>query len=157
MLFRSVKAPFDGVVFNQKVTQGPVQQGEELLSILPKNQELVMEVKITNRDIGFISQGMKAKVKLATFPFQEFGIIKGTILQISSDAVVEKDSQGRDMGPVFPARIRLTQSSARLRGRTVDFTPGMAGSAEVVTRKKSILSFITEPITKRFNEAFSVR
>ena len=153
----TVKAPFDGVVFNQKVTQGPVQQGEELLSILPKDQELVMEVKITNRDIGFISQGMDVKVKLATFPFQEFGIIKGTILQISSDAVVEKDSQGRDMGPVFPARIRLTQSSAKLRGRTVDFTPGMAGSAEVVTRKKSILSFITEPITKRFNEAFSVR
>jgi HlyD family secretion protein len=153
----TVKAPFDGVVFNQKVTQGPVQQGEELLSILPKDQDLVMEVKITNRDIGFITPGMRAKVKLATFPFQEFGIIEGEVLQISSDAVVEKDAQGRDMGPVFPAKIRLKQSSAKLRGRDVEFTPGMAGSSEIVTRKKSILSFVTEPITKRFNEAFSVR
>jgi HlyD family secretion protein len=153
----TVRAPFDGVVFNQKVTQGPVQQGEELLSILPKNQDLVMEVKITNRDIGFIQPGMRAKIKLATFPFQEFGIIEGEVLQISSDAVVEKDAQGRDMGPVFPARIQLKQTSAKLRGREVEFTPGMAGSAEVVTRQKSILSFVTEPITKRFNEAFSVR
>jgi hypothetical protein len=42
-------------------------------------------------------------------------------------------------------------------GQEVEFTPGMMANAEIVTRKKSILTFIVEPITRRFNEAFSVR
>ena len=97
----TVKAPFDGTIYNQKVTQGPVQQGEELLSILPMNKEIVMEVKVSNRDIGFIRPGMRTKIKLATFSFQEFGIVEGEVLQVSADGVVEKDAQGRETGPVF--------------------------------------------------------
>ncbi len=153
----TVTAPFDGTVYNIKVTQGPVQQGEELLSISPSNQDLVLEVKVPNRDIAFISPGMNAKIKLATFPYQEFGIIEGEVLQISPDAVVEKDENGRDMGPVFLAKIRLNKNAIRVRGQDVELTPGMAGVAEIVTRKKSILSFLIEPVTKKFSEAFSVR
>ncbi|MGV0025027.1 HlyD family type I secretion periplasmic adaptor subunit [Phormidesmis priestleyi] len=153
----SVKAPFDGKVYNLKVTQGPVQQGEELLSISPANQDLVLEVKVLNRDIGFIQPGMKAKVKLATFPFQEFGVVEGEVVSVSPDAVVEKDENGRDMGPVFLTRVRLDKRAIDVRGKTVELTPGMAASAEIVTRKKSILTFITEPVTRRFSEAFSVR
>jgi HlyD family secretion protein len=153
----TVKAPFDGTVFNQKVTQGPVQQGEELLSILPTNQDIIMEVKVTNRDIGFIYPGMKAKIKLATFSFQEFGIIEGEVLQVSADAVVEKNAQGQDMGPVFPCKVKLSKNTLMVKDRQVEFSPGMAGTAELVIRKKTILSFITEPITKRLSEATSVR
>jgi HlyD family secretion protein len=153
----SVKAPFDGKVYNVKVTQGPVQQGEELLSISPTDQDLVLEVKVLNRDIGFIQPGMRAKVKLATFPYQEFGIVEGDVVSVSPDAVVEKDENGRDMGPVFLTRVRLTKRAIDVRGKAVELTPGMAASAEIVTRKKSILTFITEPVTRRFSEAFSVR
>jgi HlyD family secretion protein len=153
----SVKAPFDGTVYNVKVTQGPVQQGEELLSLLPKDQDLVLEVKVMNRDIGFIRPGMKAKVKLATFPYQEFGLVEGELISISPDAVVEKDEQGRDMGPVFPAKVRLSKTAINVRGSDTPLTPGMVATADIVTRKKSILSFILEPITRKFSEAFSVR
>jgi len=153
----TVTAPFDGTVYNLKVTQGPVQQGEELLSILPANQDLVLEVKVLNRDIGFIRPEMNAKVKLTTFPYQEFGVIEGEVLQISPDAVVEKDENGRDMGPVFLAKVRLNKNVVSVRGRNVELTPGMTGVAEIVTRKKSILSFLLEPVTKKFSEAFSVR
>ncbi|NJR50986.1 MAG: HlyD family efflux transporter periplasmic adaptor subunit [Leptolyngbyaceae cyanobacterium CSU_1_3] len=153
----SVKAPFDGKVYNVKVTNGPVQQGEELLSILPENQDLVLEVKVLNRDIGFIHPGMKAKVKLATFPYQEFGVVEGEVIQVSPDAVVEKDENGRDMGPVFPTRVRLSKNAIEVRDRKVELTPGMAASADIVTRKRSILTFIVEPVTRRFSEAFSVR
>ncbi len=153
----TVKAPFDGTVYNQKVTQGPVQQGEELLSILPMNKEIVMEVKLSNRDVGFVYPGMRAKIKLATFPFQEFGIVDGEVLQVSADGVPEKDAQGREVGPVFLCRVKLEKSSVTVKGKNVDFSPGMAGTAELVIRKKTVLSFITEPITKRLSEATSVR
>ncbi|HEY9874341.1 MAG TPA: HlyD family efflux transporter periplasmic adaptor subunit, partial [Candidatus Obscuribacterales bacterium] len=56
----TIKAPVSGTIYSVKATKGPVQSGEELLSILPEGEELVLEVKVLNRDIGFIAKGMKA-------------------------------------------------------------------------------------------------
>ncbi|BAU07143.1 hemolysin D [Fischerella major NIES-592] len=148
----TIEAPVSGTVYRVKATKGPVQSGEELLSILPDGEELLLEVKVLNRDIGFIRQGMKAKVKMATFPFQEFGVVDGEVLQVSPNAIVDKE-----LGLVFPTRIKLAKHSLMVRGQEVGFTPGMAANGEIVTRKKSVLTFILEPVTRRFSEAFSVR
>lgn len=123
-----------------------------MLSILPAGEDILLEVKVLNRDIGFIRPGMTAKVKMATFPFQEFGTIDGKVVQISPNAVVDKD-----LGLVFPTRIQLSQHSIKVRGEEVAFTPGMSANGEIVTRQKSVLTFIIEPVTRRFSEAFSVR
>ncbi|HEY9671422.1 MAG TPA: HlyD family efflux transporter periplasmic adaptor subunit [Waterburya sp.] len=148
----TIEAPVSGSIYSVKATKGPVQAGEELLSILPDGEQLVLEVKVLNRDIGFIREGMPAKVKMATFPFQEFGTIDGEVLQVSPNAIVDKN-----LGLVFPTRIKLKQHSIKVRGQDVAFTPGMAATGEIVTRKKSILTFLIEPVSRRFNEAFSVR
>lgn len=147
-----IRSPFAGTIYSVKATRGPVQSGEELLSILPEGEELLLEVKVLNRDIGFIRQGMRAKVKLATFPFQEFGTIDGEVVQVSPNATADKD-----LGLVFPTRIKLAKHSVNLRGQEVKLTPGMSATGEIVTRKKSVLTFLLEPVTRRFNEAFSVR
>ncbi len=148
----TIKAPVAGTIYKIKATKGPVQAGEELLSILPAGQELQLEVKVLNRDIGFIHEGMQAKVKMATFPFQEFGTVEGEVVQVSPNAVVDKE-----LGLVFPTRIKLSKHSMQVRGQEVPFTPGMSASGGIVTRRKSILTFIIEPVTRRFSEAFSVR
>ena len=148
----TIKAPVAGTIYKIKATKGPVQSGEELLSILPEGEEMLLEVKVLNRDIGFINQGMKAKVKIATFPFQEFGVVEGEVLQISPNAIIDKE-----LGLVFPTRIKLSKHSLNVRGQQVEFNPGMAANAEIVTRQKSVLTLIIEPITRRFSEAFSVR
>ena len=147
-----VKAPVPGMIYKIQATKGPVQTGEELLSILPDGEELLLEVKVLNRDIGFIREGMKAKVKMATFPFQEFGTIDGKVVQLSPNAVLDQD-----LGLVFPARIKLNKHHIMVKGRKVSLTPGMTASGEIVTRQKSVLTFIMEPVTRRFSEAFSVR
>lgn len=148
----TLEAPVAGTVYSIKATKGPVQAGEELLSILPQGEELVLEVKVLNRDIGFIRQGMKAKVKMAAFSFQEFGTIEGEVVKVSPNAIIDKE-----LGLVFPTRIKLYQHSINVRGQEVAFTPGMAATGEIVTRKKSILTFLIEPVTRRFSEGFSVR
>ncbi|HLO86380.1 MAG TPA: HlyD family efflux transporter periplasmic adaptor subunit, partial [Nostocaceae cyanobacterium] len=148
----TVKAPVGGTIYRIKATKGPVQSGEELLSILPEGEQMLLEVKVLNRDIGFIRPGQKAKVKMATFPFQEFGTVDGVVDQVSPNAIVDKE-----LGLVFPTRIKLDKHSINVRGQQVQFTPGMAANAEIVTRQKSVLTFILEPITRRFSEAFSVR
>jgi HlyD family secretion protein len=151
---QTIRAPIAGRIYNVQATlgEGTVEPGEELLSILPDGEDLMLDVKILNRDIGFVKEGMLAKVKLATFPFQEFGTIEGTVVQISPNATVDKD-----LGPVFGASIRLNQISVRVHNEDVPLTPGMVATAEIVTRQRSILTFLLEPITRRFDEAFSVR
>lgn len=150
----TIRAPISGRVYNVQATlsEGTVEPGEELLSILPEGDELELSVKVLNRDIGFIQEGMRAKVKLVTFPFQEFGTLEGTVTQISPNATVDKD-----LGLVFNAQIALTENSVRVYNRDVELTPGMAATAEIVTRQRTILTFLMEPITRRFDEAFSVR
>lgn len=148
----TITSPFTGTVYSVKATKGPVQSGEELLSILPEGEELMLEVKVLNRDIGFIREGMKAKVKMATFPFQEFGTVDGTVVKISPNSITDKE-----LGLVFPTRIKLSKHSVEVRGKQVAFTPGMSASGEIVTRQKSVLTFLIEPVTRRFSEAFSVR
>jgi HlyD family secretion protein len=149
-----IRAPIDGRIYNIEATigEGTIEPNEELLSILPEGEELMLEAKVLNRDIGFISPGMRVKIKVATFPFQEFGTIEGEVVQISPNATAD-----RDLGLVFMARIRMSRTTVRVRGQDVELAPGMAATAEIVTRQKTVLTFLTEPITRRFDEAFSVR
>lgn len=150
----TIRAPIDGTVYNLQATlaEGTVQPGKELLSILPDGEALVLEVQVLNRDIGFISPGMPVKVKVATFPFQEFGTIAGEVIQVSPNATVDQE-----LGPVFPTRVKLSQTSLPVYGKPVELSPGMAATAEIVTRQRSVLTFLLEPITRRFSEAFQAR
>ena len=151
---QKITAPLSGKIYNLEASLGArtVQPGDEVLSILPTDHQLILEVKVLNRDVGFIKVGQAAKVKVATFPFQEFGVIKGKVLSISPNATADKD-----LGPVFKAKIKLDRSAVQVNGQAVELTPGMTASAEIVTRKRSVLTFLMEPVTKRFDEAFSVR
>jgi HlyD family secretion protein len=151
---QTITAPVAGKVYDIQTTLGErsVAPGQELLSILPNDEAIVLEVKLLNRDIGFISPGMRAKVKLATFPFQEFGIVEGEVIQVSPNATVDKD-----LGPVFKTKVQLKQKDILVKGKPVALTPGMAATAEIVTRQRSVLTFLLEPITRRFSEAFTTR
>jgi HlyD family secretion protein len=151
---QTITAPISGKVYDLQTTLGErsVAPGQELMSILPDDQDLLLEVKVLNRDIGFIHEGMRTKVKLATFPFQEFGIIDGEVMQVSPNATMDKD-----LGPVFETKIKLNKSEVLVHGKPVELAPGMAATAEIVTRQRSILTFLLEPITRRFDEAFSPR
>jgi HlyD family secretion protein len=151
---QTITAPISGKIYNVQTTlaQRSVESGEELLSILPDGQNLLLEVKVLNRDIGFISEGMRAKIKIATFPFQEFGTIEGEVIKLSPNATVDKD-----LGLVYKARVKLNRTTVKVHNQNVELSPGMAATAEIVTRQRSVLTFLLEPVTRRFSEAFSTR
>jgi HlyD family secretion protein len=152
----TLKAPVDGTIYSVKVApaQSVIQAGQEVLTILPnQNQQgLVLKVNVLNKDIGFISPGMDAKVKLETFSFQEFGTLKGKVIQVSPNGVMDEK-----LGVVFPTQIQLKENIVNVRGKDVAIKPGMIATGEIVTRQRTILSFLLEPIAKRLDEAFSVR
>ena len=129
-----------------------MQPGDEVLSIVPDGEELILEANVQNQDVGFVRSGMRVKVKLATFPYQEFGMVEGTVSKVSPNAVNEQNG-----GLVFPVQVQLKQRSVRTSDYEVLLSPGMAASAEIVTRQKTVMSFLLDPITASWDRAFSVR
>lgn len=150
----TVRAGVTGIVYNIKVskTGSTVQPGDEVLSIVPDGEALILEANVQNQDVGFVRSGMRVKVKLANFPYQEFGMVEGTVSKVSPNAVNEQNGK-----LVFPIQIRLKQRSVRTHDREVLLSPGMAASAEIVTRLKTVMSFLLDPITASWDRAFSVR
>ena len=149
-----IVAPISGKIYNiqTSLAERTIAPGQDLLSILPDSHDLLVEAKVLNRDIGFVKEGMRVKVKVATFPFQEFGTIDGEVVKLTPNATLDKD-----LGLVYTVRIMLKHKTINVEGKDVELTPGMAVTAEVVTRKRSILTFMLEPITRRFSEALTER
>ncbi len=153
---QNIVAPIDGTVYNIKVnlSQGTVQSGEELLSVAPVGKvglEPVLEVDLPAQYQGFVNAGMRAKVKIDTFSYQEFGTVDGVVIYISPNAV-SKDNSGKQ---VFPTRIRLKQSFLKVGEGYKTITPGMPVTGEIVMREKTVLRLLLDPITQKVDDVFS--
>ncbi|WP_373524820.1 HlyD family efflux transporter periplasmic adaptor subunit [Nostoc sp.] len=149
-----ITAPISGRVYNIKVNQGQgvVQSGEELLSILPEGKEPLLEVDLPNQYKAFVHEKMKAKVKIDSLNYQEFGIIDGEVVDVSPNAVVKDKDSGK---AVYPTRIKLDPVMLKKRGLDKQLTAGMTAEGDIVMRQKSVLSLLLEPVTRKFDDVFS--
>lgn len=153
---QNIIAPTAGIVHNIKVnlSQGTVQSGEELLSIAPVGkigEEPVLEVDLPAQYQGFVNEGMRAKVKIDTFSYQEFGTVDGTVIYISPNAV----SRNNSVKQVFPTRIKLKTNLLRVGEGYKRITSGMPVTGEIVMREKTVLRLLLDPITRRVDDVFS--
>ncbi len=153
---QNIIAPIAGKVYNIKVnlSQGTVQSGEELLSIAPVGkvgEEPVLEVDLPAQYQGFVNEGMRAKVKIDTFSYQEFGTLNGTVIYISPNAV-SRDNSGKQ---VFPTRIKLKTNLIRVGEGYKIITSGMPVTGEIVMREKTVLRLLLDPITRKVDDVFS--
>ena len=148
--WQTVRAPVDGTVFGLQVftTGDVVTAGAPLLSIAPADDELVLDILIMNKDIGFVSIGDPVAVKVEAFPFTRYGLIEGTLSRISADAMVDEQ-----MGPVFSARVTLSEPFVGKENFRRPIASGMTATAEVKTGKRRIIDFILSPIAKAGSEA----
>jgi hemolysin D len=144
--YSDVKAPVGGTIFNLKATApGHVANtAENILTIVPDNS-LIAKVTITNRDIGFVRPGMKVDVRIDSFPFSEFGDVKGEIISIGSDALPPTELQ-----PVytFPAIIKLSRQSLNASGKEIRLQSGMSLNANIRVRERTVMSIFTDMFVK---------
>jgi HlyD family secretion protein len=153
--YQEVRAPSDGFVFDLKVTSpGFVANSvEPILKVVPDNT-LMAEVFVTNKDIGFVKQEMPVDVRIDTFPFSEFGDVKGKLVSIGSDALPPDQFHPYYR---FPVKVQLDQQSLRVRDREILLQSGMAVSVNIKVRQRSVLSIFTETFTQQFDSLKSVR
>lgn len=156
--YQELRAPVDGTVFDLQASPGFVPksgQSEALLKIVPKDH-LIAQVDITNADIGFVRVGQKADIRIDSFPYSEYGDIKGEIIWVGTDAL-PPDELHKEYR--FPAKIRLDQQSLRLQdANSGPLQSGMSVSANVkINENRTVLSLFTELFSKKVDTLKEIR
>lgn len=153
--YQQLKAPVNGVVFDLKPSSAGFGVGETqtLLKIVP-NDNLVASVHLTNKDIGFVREGMDVDVRVDSFPSTEFGSIKGKLTWVGSDAL--PPTQERPFY-AFPAKIKLDSQTLSVNGKPISLQSGMAINSSIIVRKRPVLSILTDLFDKQVKNIESIR
>jgi hemolysin D len=151
----TITAPIAGTVQQLAIhtVGGVVTPAQALMLIVPEEAQMEIEAWVANKDIGFIYEGQNAEIKVETFNFQKYGILDAKLVDISTDAVDDKEK-----GLVYRAILRTEQDHFALaNGRKVYLTAGMAVTAEVKTRQKRIIEYFMDPFIKYRSEGLRER
>ncbi len=153
----TITAPCDGRVYSLAVhtVGGIVTDAQPLMMIVPDDVTLEFEVWADNKDIGFIKEGQEAEVKVDTFNFQKFGVVKADVEEISADA--NSDSKDPAKDKKFRLVLRPTDDNIMIFGKKAELTPGMSVNAEIKIREKRIIDFFMDPFRRYTSEALRER
>ena len=149
-----LRAPVDGLVKDLAThTAGSVlAPGAVLMTVVPEGEALLAEVWLQNQDVGFVRAGQPVKLKLATFPFQRYGMLEGRVVQISADASERSADAGRAT-LAYRAQVELSTQELRAEGITHALLAGMQLSAEIRLAERTVLEYLLSPVQKLAREA----
>jgi len=139
----TITSPTEGIITTINV-RGPgevLQQGQTVAMIAPSHVPLVVETLLADKDIAFVQRGQMAKLKFEAFPFQDYGVVEGTVIEVSPDAT-NKAGVNYYKVTIAPNMTSSTQE------RNIMLRPGLSVSAEIVTERRTVLSLMLEPVRK---------
>jgi len=150
-----LRSPVDGVVNDLQVTTigGFVQAGQKVMEVVPMGDKLLVETRIKPSDIAFIKVGDKALVKVTAYDFSTYGGLDGRVVQVSADSIydeVEREAY-------FNVIVETDKSFLESAGRKLPITPGMMTDTQIITGRKSILSYLLKPVLRARSEALRER
>ncbi|MGF1604004.1 MAG: HlyD family efflux transporter periplasmic adaptor subunit [Thermosynechococcaceae cyanobacterium] len=153
MKYQELRAPVDGVVFDLKANAPGfvVQASQPVLKIVPADN-LQAKVFITNQDIGFVKKNfdregdLEVDVRIDSFPFSEFGDVKGTLSSIGSDALPPTEVRPFYS---FPAMIDLKSQKLIKNDLNLPLQSGMSVNVNIKVRKRTLMSIFTDQFTKQ--------
>lgn len=150
-------APVDGKVNNIAVTTigGVVRPGDTIMQLLPTSSDLVVEAKVWPVDIAYVKEGQTASVKLDAYDYSIFGAMNGEVIYISPDTLMEKSPQGDK--PYYRVQIRIAGAQVAAREDEIVIKPGMTASVDIKAMERTVLSYLTKPITKTLSEGLGER
>lgn len=150
----NIKSPVDGIV--QEVATftegGVVTTAQTLMVIVPEGERLDVKAMISNKDIGFVHVGQPVVVKVEAFPYTRYGYLYGTVKNVSTEAINDKEK-----GIYFDCEITLKKSSITLDDKEVFLSSGMSVSAEIITGHRKVIDFILSPLRETLDKSFTER
>lgn len=153
--YQNLRAPITGKIFDVQASPGFVANtSEKLMKIVPQDN-LIAEVYITNKDIGFVKEGMIVDVRIDSFPFSEYGDIEGELISIGSDALPPDETYDFFR---FPAKISLDSQTLQVKEREIPLQSGMSISANIKLREdRRVISLFIERFTQEVESLKNVR
>ncbi|MEY4717702.1 MAG: hypothetical protein RL563_320 [Pseudomonadota bacterium] len=149
-----LKAPVRGVVKNVKVTTlgGVIRPGDEVMNIVPIEDDLLVEAKVSPADIAFLSLGETATVKIDAYDYTIYGGLPGKLSFISADTLSENLRQ--DEKPYYRVHVRTSGRKFSKRAESnLEILPGMTVTVEIKTGQRTVLQYLLKPIVKTLNES----
>ncbi|MGQ5521955.1 HlyD family type I secretion periplasmic adaptor subunit [Chitinimonas sp. PSY-7] len=138
-----IRSPVRGTIKQLLVNTvgGVVQPGKNVVEVVPTDDALILEARILPKDIAFLRPGQRAQVKFSAYDFSTYGGLNATLEHISADTVT--DERGNAF---FLVRVRTASSS--LGSQKLPIIPGMVAEVDILTGKKTILSYLLKPILR---------
>lgn len=171
-----LRAPIDGTVQQLAIhtVGGVVTPAQQLMLVVPKESRLEAEAMVSNRDIGFVSEGQDAEVKIDTFNFTRYGLIGGKVVGVSRDAIIrdkpqDPNARGKVGGAlsdssepagqelIYSARIALDRAEMSIDGKLVSLAPGMAVTVEIKTGSRRIIEYLMSPVLRYRHDSLKER
>lgn len=145
-----IRSPVNGTVQQLNIfTLGAVlQPAQSLMIIVPENTVQQAEVKILNKDIGFVYSGQKVTLKVDAFSYTRYGTIEAELISVSRDSTADEQ-----LGLIFPALVELKTNNIVIDEEPVTLMPGMSVVAEIKTDKRRIIDYVLSPIREYQAEA----
>lgn len=151
-------AKVPGIVKNVSVTTvgGVLQAGEEIMQIIPVNDDLLVEAKVRPQDIARVKAGLPAAIRLDPFDYTIFGGIDAKVVYVSADTLKEQSSQGEEIY----YRVHVVPESLPIKttiGRSISMLPGMTAQVSIKTDERTLMDYLLKPLRKTLSEAFGER
>jgi multidrug efflux pump subunit AcrA (membrane-fusion protein) len=158
--YTDLRAPVDGLVKQIHVTTlgASVQQGEVIMELLPTDSDLILEAKVMPSDVAFVHVGLPVSVKLDAFDSSIYGALDGKVTYVSPDALTQSDPRAGEI-VFYRVRVRVVAAAKTQNPKSKEIVvqPGMTGIAEIKTRERTVLTYLTKPVTKTFSSALTER
>lgn len=150
-----LRSPVDGVVNDVQVTTvgGFVQAGQKIMQVVPLGDKLLVEARVKPSDIAFIKVNDRANVKVTAYDFSTYGGLTGRVVQISADSIYDEVAKEA----YFSVVVETDRAYLLAGERRLPITPGMICDVEIITGRKSILSYLLKPVMKARAEALVER
>lgn len=150
-----IRSPVDGIVNTLEVnTLGAfVQPGAVVAGIVPTSETLLVEARVSPRDVAFIQPNQPALIKISSYDFAIFGGLKGKVTNITADSLVDKETGE----PYYQVRVATDASFLERAGKQYPIIPGMICTVEIMTGRKTILTYLMKPINRAREEALRER
>jgi adhesin transport system membrane fusion protein len=154
-----IRSPMGGIVKNVRFTTlgGVLRAGDELLQVVPVEDQMIVEAKVLPRDIAQVRPGLPATIKFDAYDYTVFGIIDGEVIYVSADTMRDEGQKG-DAATYYRVHVRTTVPGPTTRsGRKIAVIPGMTATVDIRTGQRTLLAYLLKPVTKTLSEAFRER
>jgi membrane fusion protein, adhesin transport system len=150
-----IRSPVDGVVNDVQVTTigSYVTPGQKIMEVVPLGDKLLVETRVKPSDIAFIKVGDRALVKVSAYDFSIYGGLEGRVVQVSADSIYDD----KEKEAYFTVVVQTDKSYLESLGRQLPITPGMMTSTQIITGRKSILTYLLKPALKANSDALRER